>query len=574
MKKILIAILMFASLGVLNGATYYVATTGNDSYTTTQAQNIGTPWLTWEHAFSQLAAGDILNIRGGTYYVTGSTDHSPTHGACLYNRDGTSGSHITIQAYQEEIPILDGTDMEQTGQKTGVLFSYSSYIDIIGLTIMYVNEQAVTNDGPTDGTYIGDSDHITFTECIVTRCGTGFRVNGCNEIYFTNCDAFENADLEFGNYSSGGAGGYCDGFGVHNLSTTGHIYFTGCRAWNNSDDGWDCTSSNGYVTITDCWAFENGHMSGAWTTTEEHSNIDDITGDGDGFKIGVISGVKQSGTQRIFRNCASFNNDLMGFDESADYEAKVAMELFNCISYSNGNIGFGFYQSTGSGIVTIVNCISYDNTTNINLRTSVIKTTNSWQVATITDADFVSVTPTGVTGARVAGNLPVLTFLHLASGSDCIAAGTNVGITYDCDREYWYSTPSIGAFEYPQTEPTLPIMGNYTISTYTQTTITAGGIILDDGGASITDKGICWSHSINPTTADSHTHNGTGMDQFDQVITALDPLTFYWTRSFATNSEGTAYGFNIGCTLLCPILTIKGSQFVIGPGGKIVVFNW
>ena len=48
-------------------ATYYVATNGDDSRTTTQAQNSTTPWKTFSKAASASAAGDTIRIKAGTY---------------------------------------------------------------------------------------------------------------------------------------------------------------------------------------------------------------------------------------------------------------------------------------------------------------------------------------------------------------------------------------------------------------------------------------------------------------------------------------------------------------------------
>ena len=76
----------------------------------------------------------------------------------------------------------------------------------------------------------------------------------------------------------------------------------------------------------------------------------------------------------------------------------------------------------------------------------------------------------------------------------------------------------------------------------TTTTATCGGEVVDDGGASVTARGVCWSTSHNPTVADAHTSNGTGIGSFTGSITGLTPSTTYYVRAYATNSEGTAYG--------------------------------
>jgi hypothetical protein len=60
----------------------------------------------------------------------------------------------------------------------------------------------------------------------------------------------------------------------------------------------------------------------------------------------------------------------------------------------------------------------------------------------VTNEDFVSIDTLGVRGLRNAdGSLPDLEFLHLASGSDLIDAGVDVGLPYND------AAPDLGAFE-------------------------------------------------------------------------------------------------------------------------------
>ncbi len=43
----------------------------------------------------------------------------------------------------------------------------------------------------------------------------------------------------------------------------------------------------------------------------------------------------------------------------------------------------------------------------------------------------------------------------------------------------------------------------------------------DDGGDAVTARGVCWSTSESPTTADSKTTDGTGTGEFTSSITGL-----------------------------------------------------
>ena len=74
---------------------------------------------------------------------------------------------------------------------------------------------------------------------------------------------------------------------------------------------------------------------------------------------------------------------------------------------------------------------------------------------------------------------------------------------------------------------------------------TGGGNITNDGGSSVTVRGVCWEDqnaSIMPTIASSHTTDGTGIGTFTSTLSGLTQNTTYLVRAYATNSSGTAYG--------------------------------
>jgi uncharacterized protein (TIGR02145 family) len=89
---------------------------------------------------------------------------------------------------------------------------------------------------------------------------------------------------------------------------------------------------------------------------------------------------------------------------------------------------------------------------------------------------------------------------------------------------------------------TLPTLTTSSITNITSTTATSGGNVIDDGGALVTARGVCWSTSQNPSISNSHTTDGSGTGSFISNITGLSPNTTYYMRAFATNSEGTSYG--------------------------------
>jgi len=65
--------------------------------------------------------------------------------------------------------------------------------------------------------------------------------------------------------------------------------------------------------------------------------------------------------------------------------------------------------------------------------------------------------------------------------------------------------------------------------------------ISNDGGSAITERGVCWSTSDNPTIADNHTTDGSGKGSYQSTLSGLPLETLIYIRAYATNSNGTAY---------------------------------
>tara|TARA_B100000963_G_scaffold316405_1_gene296172 strand:- start:413 stop:2482 length:2070 start_codon:yes stop_codon:yes gene_type:complete len=71
----------------------------------------------------------------------------------------------------------------------------------------------------------------------------------------------------------------------------------------------------------------------------------------------------------------------------------------------------------------------------------------------------------------------------------------------------------------------------------------SGGVIVTDGGSTITAKGVVWSISPDPDiTLETKTNEGSGASDFDSYISGLSTSTNYFYRAYATNSFGTVYG--------------------------------
>lgn len=96
--------------------------------------------------------------------------------------------------------------------------------------------------------------------------------------------------------------------------------------------------------------------------------------------------------------------------------------------------------------------------------------------------------------------------------------------------------------------PVLPSVSAMLLSDTTATSITVGSNILSDGGSPVTERGVCWSTSPNPTISDNTTSDGSGTGTFTSHVTGLLPGTVYYIRTYASNSSGTAYCNEISFT--------------------------
>ena len=89
---------------------------------------------------------------------------------------------------------------------------------------------------------------------------------------------------------------------------------------------------------------------------------------------------------------------------------------------------------------------------------------------------------------------------------------------------------------------TPPSVTTEDVTNITTTSATCLGNVASDGGSTVTDSGVCWSTSENPTTSNSKTTDGTGFGVYSSNLTGLSQNTTYYFKAYATNSIGTAYG--------------------------------
>ncbi|MCR5658524.1 MAG: protein phosphatase 2C domain-containing protein [Bacteroidales bacterium] len=147
-----------------------------------------------------------------------------------------------------------------------------------------------------------------------------------------------------------------------------------------------------------------------------------------------------------------------------------------------------------------------------------------------------------------------------AQGQQCtVTATANEGYTFinwmendsvvSVDSVYRFSVTGnrnlAAQFALLISEPTV-ITGE--ITDITQTTAKGSGEVTADGGSAVTERGLCWSTSHNPTIIGNHATIGSGIGAFSVDMSNLSANTKYYVRAYATNSEGTAYGNEVDFT--------------------------
>jgi len=75
----------------------------------------------------------------------------------------------------------------------------------------------------------------------------------------------------------------------------------------------------------------------------------------------------------------------------------------------------------------------------------------------------------------------------------------------------------------------------------------SGGTNIFSSTTAVTEKGLCWATTPNPTIANNKTMEGGGTSTFSSRI-ILSTNTTYYVRAYATNSFGTGYGNQVTVT--------------------------
>jgi hypothetical protein len=282
MKRVFLNILTLLALTALNAqaATYYVATTGNDSNPGTQAQ----PFRTIARGIAATADGDTVSVADGTY-----NEHDLDFGTknlTLRSQSGNSsacfldcqeqGPGIKITGGQTAatvtgITIRNGrTSIDGTGAAISISYSSATISNcifsackavpppntpsVLGDAVFITHSPGVAIVGSyfinTGGhpfglgaVFVGDSDAITISDCFFNGNLSGaVRTQSCNSATITRCRFTNNTSIS-------GAGAISWLF--HGIVSVDRCIFTGNLGNSSSrDQGGAIFFNEGELTVT------------------------------------------------------------------------------------------------------------------------------------------------------------------------------------------------------------------------------------------------------------------------------------------------------------------------------------
>ncbi|MFZ4399428.1 MAG: choice-of-anchor J domain-containing protein [Bacteroidales bacterium] len=156
------------------------------------------------------------------------------------------------------------------------------------------------------------------------------------------------------------------------------------------------------------------------------------------------------------------------------------------------------------------------------------------------------------------------TITSAGAGTSNIAVSSNItgllaGTTYHFRLVATNSDGTSNGNDFSFT-PGAALVSTTAITSISTNAAISGGNVITDGGSTVTERGVCWNTTANPTIANSKTSNGTGTGVYSSSITGLSANTTYHVRAYAANNTGTVYGNDVTFATLCGIFTLPFTE--------------
>ncbi|HOM78215.1 MAG TPA: hypothetical protein PLT50_03375, partial [bacterium] len=211
-------------------------------------------------------------------------------------------------------------------------------------------------------------------------------------------------------------------------------------------------------------------------------------------------------------------------------------------SYATNSAGTGYGNVVTQATTYSAPTVTTNAVTNIDKFSATLNgSVNADNGSAITERGFVYSTTTnpviggsGVIKQTVAGTTGAYSY-----NATSLSAKTTYYVKAYATNEAGTSYGSQTSFETLSAAPSVTSTG---VTNLVDTTATLGGNVTADNGSTITERGVCYSTSENPTTANNKQVVSGTTGSYTKDITGLTAATTYHYRAFATNAYGTSYG--------------------------------
>ena len=351
-------------------ATYYVATTGNNS----NAGTIAAPWADPIYGAAQLGAGDTLYLRAGTYIVPGGAG----------NNIRPFASNVTISGYEDEDVFIDGGTAPTGTILVANGYNYITFKNMRMKGMVYMTNTTgsiVENmeiweggDGFTGSTDFGELIYINTTESVTIRnnrlhdnvysAASGGNNSPIIQVYKANNLLIENNDI----YNSPMFGIYLKDYPTNVIVRYNHFY--------NCVQG--AIQATGQVTGDNVAIYQNVFRNNG-------SSGSNIYQTGAMILYGTLTNLK------VYNN--TFVNNYRDFNESVFSGNPFSVYIWNNISY----LPVQYHTFMASQTTNYITYSDYNTFYNDGswayLRTNIKTTLADWQSASGLDANSTTSNP-------------------------------------------------------------------------------------------------------------------------------------------------------------------------------------
>jgi hypothetical protein len=101
---------------------------------------------------------------------------------------------------------------------------------------------------------------------------------------------------------------------------------------------------------------------------------------------------------------------------------------------------------------------------------------------------------------------------------------------------------AIENYRTPSVDIDVPVVSTSSVSNISYSLATVGGNVTSDGGANVSQRGICWSSEDNPALNGECQNTGLGTGPFEYELTGLNQNSIYYVQAYASNATGIGYG--------------------------------